>query len=311
MALNNRPGVSDALRATVQAYAAQHGYRPDVAARTLRTNRSNILGLANRNLRNPAFLAVVEGFSEECTQAGFHVLIGTTGLDEAREEAVIEAFAAHHVDGLAISPLVPEQTLATWRSRSNGPLVFVNDTFSASTPGALSVRSDLRETVRLAMEHVLELGHRRIGTITDGPLPTPARANLLDRIAREAGVTLLSLEVGEVSTRVGQIAAALEAPDRPTALIADSDALAHHVYDAAAAVGLRIPEDLSVVGHDDLPTSHLLGPPLTTIAVDGARIGRTAARMLINTLLALPVEDGERELPVQMIVRSSTGPAPA
>ncbi|SEM91783.1 transcriptional regulator, LacI family [Nonomuraea pusilla] len=307
MALNGRPGVSDELRERVRAIAEEQGYRPNFAARALRVERSNMLGLISRNLSNPGYLRLIDGFSGAAEEQGYQILIGTSDLDRSRETNMIRAMTNRQLDGLAIAPIDVEAVLATWRGESDRPVVLVNSARSARSSGAMSIRGDASQAVRLAVDHLLELGHHRIGLLTNPGLSSASeRVSLFRRKMKAAGLPSRVISGGTADETVGRVLRALSRVDRPTAVITDSDLLAHHVYDAAIEAGLRIPRDLSVVGHDDLPTSHLLGPALTTIALDRFEIGRQAATMLIGALNGDEIERPHRELPVELKVRKST-----
>ncbi|MEU8402162.1 substrate-binding domain-containing protein [Nonomuraea sp. NPDC048892] len=157
------------------------------------------------------------------------------------------------------------------------------------------------------VDHLLGLGHRRIGLLANAGLSSASeRVSLFRRMMKAAGLPPQVIAGSTADETIGRVVRALAKTDRPTAVITDSDLLAHYVYDAAAEAGLRIPRDLSVVGHDDLPTSHLLAPALTTIAVDRFEIGRQAATMLIGALNGDEIERPHRELPAELIIRSST-----
>ncbi|WP_219517632.1 LacI family DNA-binding transcriptional regulator [Nonomuraea ceibae] len=307
MALNGRPGVSDELRERVRAIAEEQGYRPNFAARALRVERSNMLGLISRNLSNPGYLRLIDGFSGAAEEHGYQILIGTSDLDRSRETSMIRAMTNRQLDGLAIAPIDGEAVLETWQGKSDRPMVLVNSARSARSSGVMSIRGNASQAVRLAVDHLLELGHRRIALLTNPGLSSASeRVSLFRRMMRAAGLPSRVVSGSAADETIERVVRALAKADRPTAVITDSDLLAHYVYDAAIAAGLRIPGDLSVVGHDDLPTSHLLGPALTTIAVDRFEIGRQAATMLIGALNGDEIERPHRELPVELKVRKST-----
>lgn len=309
MALNGRPGVSDELRERVRAVAEEQGYRPNFAARALRVERSNMLGLISRNLSNPGYLRLIDGFSGAAEERGYQVLVGTSDLDRSRETNMIKAMANRHLDGLAIASIDAESVLETWQGESDRPMVLVNSARSARSPAVMSIRGNASQAVRSAVEHLLELGHSRIGLLTNPGLSSASeRVSLFRRMMRAAGLASRVISGSTPDETVERVVRALRRHGRPTAVITDSDLLAHCVYDAALEAGLRIPHDLSVVGHDDLPTSHLLAPALTTIAVDRFEIGRQAATMLIGALNGDEIERPHRELAVELRIRKSTAP---
>lgn len=310
LALNGRPGVSDALRKRVVAAAARRGYRPDPAAVALRTRRSGVLGLLIRNLQNPFFLDVIDGFDHECAQHGYEVMVGSARYDHDREAALANAFAGRQLDGLALAPIGDSKTANRWVRNTGKPVVLLN----ADAPRSrqiMTVSLATHESVRLAVEHLAGLGHRRIGLIAapTGIRPEPRRSQVFaEEMKRrrlsgrliETGLTLDSA-IEAVRTELGR------APTRrPTAIISTSDYLAQSVYLAARDCKLRIPRDLSVVGHDNLTTSALLDPALTSIDADRAQIGVLAARLLIEAVEGGTPEDRHPSVPVELIVRGST-----
>ncbi|NUR87721.1 MAG: substrate-binding domain-containing protein, partial [Nonomuraea sp.] len=238
---------------------------------------------------------------------GYQVLVGTSGLDRSRETNMIRAMANRQLDGLAIAPIDGEAVLETWQGESDRPVVLVNSARSERSSTVMSIRGNASQAVRSAVDHLLELGHRRIGLLTNPGLSSASeRVSLFRRMMKAAGLPSRVVSGSTADETVERVVRALRKDDRPTAVITDSDLLAHYVYDAAREAGLRIPHDLSVVGHDDLPTSHLLAPALTTVAVDRFEIGRQAATMLIGALNGDEIERPHRELPVELKVRKST-----
>ncbi len=314
LALNGRPGVSDELRAAALSLAEELGYRPNYAARALRTERTSMMGIINRNLHNPAFLNVIEGFDDECAAHGYQVMIGSSRLDLAHELALIEAFAARELEGLAIAPLETEAARKTWRRKSERPIAILNAFAARNDPNVLSVRSDAVTAVRLAVEHLRELGHRRIALLT-GTVKERSDSDRDSEFIAAMGRDSLTPHMiacgWDAAHARAAISAALAAPraQRPTAIIANSDHLAHAAYLAAQDNGLVVPHDLSVIGHDDVETSQILGPPLTTFRTDRYAIGRLSARLLIDIAEGREPDDRHIEVPVELIVRGSTGPA--
>lgn len=311
LALAGRPGVGEDLRRRILERAAELGYRPNASAVALRTSRTRILGLLIRNLRNPHFLDVIDGFDETCARAGYEVMVGSSRYDTTRETQLLDAFQDRAIDGLAIAPIGTGPQIRERFSATNRPIVLLD----TADPQLLtmSVRSDQERSVDLVVRHLLELGHRHLAMVvapTDKS-PDPERLHHFRRMAAELGFTATALTT-ELSADAARTAlrTTLRQPaaQRPTAIITNSDYIAHTVYLAAEDLGLGIPADLSVVGHDDLPTSASLLPALTTIAVDRREIGERAATLLIDTLAGAPVAHPNIVLPVELRVRASTAP---
>ena len=325
VAINGRPGVSDDLRRTVKETAERLGYSPNRSAVALRTRRSGLVGLLIRNLRNPFFLDVAEGFERECAARGSEVVIGSSHYDPTRELALVHAFADRAVDALALAPIGGGRAAHAWKAATGAPVVLLNSVTYARDVEALRVHSDGAAALDGAVDHLVGLGHRRIALI-EGPRsqsPDLERTGFFRASMRRHGLRGRVLESEDLSW--GAIGRRL-ATDvrrgpgrRTTALITNSDDAAYGVYAASRELGLVIPRDLSVVGNDDLDTSWLLDPPLTTHRVDRRGMGATAARLLLD---ALAHEDGATAetgtspelrnvtMPVVLKIRASTGPPP-
>ncbi|MHB8275449.1 MAG: LacI family DNA-binding transcriptional regulator [Dermatophilaceae bacterium] len=326
VAVNGRPGVSDELRRTVQETAERLGYSPNRSAVALRTRRSGLVGLLIRNLRNPFFLDVAEGFERECAARGREVVIGSSHYDLRRELALVHAFADRAVDALALAPIGGGRAAHAWKAATGAPIVLLNSVTYAPDVVALRVHSDGAAALDGAVDHLVGLGHRRIALI-EGPRsqsPDLERTEFFRASIRRHGLRGRVLEADDLSW--GAIGRRL-ATDvrrgpgrRTTALVTNSDDAAYGVYAAARELGLVIPRDLSVVGNDDLDTSRLLDPPLTTHHVDRRGMGATAARLLLDALAQEGESDGAVgsllltrtvTIPVVLKVRASTGPPPA
>lgn len=313
LALSGRPGVSGELRDRITERAAELGYRPNASAVALRTRRSRVLGLLIRNLRNPFFLDLVDGFDETCARAGYGVMVGSSRYEHDREQELLNAFSDRGVDGLAVAPVGAGKRVSAWRNSTKRPVVLLSASIQRMPNTLMSVRPDGKTGVDLAVDHLLGLGHRRLAMVVPLPdkTPDPERWDRFEQLARRRRFTARAVRT-ELATEAAATAITAElsrAPRvRPTAFIANSDYLAQSVYLAAAELGLRVPKDVSVVGHDDLPTSALLAPPLTTLRVNRRNIGERAATLLIDTVEGRRPGSREIIVPVELRTRGSTAP---
>jgi len=314
LALNGRAGVSDELRQKVGRVADELGYRPNYAARTMRTDRSYMIGIVYRNLHNPAFLRLIEGFDETCNARGYTVMIGSSRFDRTREVNLIESFAGRGVDGLAVMAVDEEIAKNTWQRFGDKPLAFLASPEKVSGPKTFAVRSNVIDPIEQAVEHLVGLGHRHIALMTgthERPSGTLREQTFID-LARGHGVEPALLSAGWDQAMVQRMVAVYLAQEgHATAIIANSDRLAMAVYLAAKDVGLRIPEDLSVIGHDDIDTAALLAPPLTTFRADLYQMGVSAAEQLIDLVEGGQLAQSDTVFPVNLIVRQSTARPPA
>lgn len=307
-ALNGRPGVSDEMRARIIAVAADLGYSVDPHARSLRTGRSGVMGLILRDLRNPYFLDVIAGAQERANAEGLTILAIDADCSADREREHIRRLARQRADGLAICPAGDAGSIDLWqRLRPDTPVVVLNATVER-TRGLTQVSADRRAAVRLAAEHLTTLGHRSIAflELSSDVLADHERTEIFLGLAGTLEVRPRIVETGvTIDSVYREVRRVLENDDPPTAVIANSDYSAHAVYQVTRDLGLAVGRDLSVVGQDDLPTSRLLDPPLTTIALDRRNIGRALVERLLR-----PGELSDHYETVELRVRRSTGPAP-
>jgi DNA-binding LacI/PurR family transcriptional regulator len=306
-ALNGREGVGEESRRRILAVAAELGYRANPYARALRTGTTNTFGLLIRNLGNPVFLEVIAGAQEAAIESETTILVVDSDYSFHRERQHIERLAAQRIDGLAIAPVGPGESVDLWHElRPGAPTVVLH----ATAPGrddVIRVGPDAKSAVRLAVSHLADLGHREIAFLTAPPELMADHDRLVEFNSVCAELRLrprpvaTALNLAAVIERTTQL---LDEPDPPTAIVTNSDYTAHGVYLAARSRGLAIGRDLSVVGHDDLPTAELLDPPLTTIELDGRALGRALVARLRGDEVADHFE------PVSLVIRRSTGPLP-
>jgi DNA-binding LacI/PurR family transcriptional regulator len=315
-ALNGRPGVGESLRRTIEQTAAQMGYSRNRSAVALRTRRSGMVGLLIRNLRNPFFLDLAEGFERECAAHGTEVLIGSSDNDLDREQALVRAFADRAVDALALAPIGGGTAGESWQMITGAPLVLINAAQYAPHLSALRIHSDGKTAIETAVHHLLALGHRRISLVAVQPSAEADRTEYFEAAMRSVGLRPgIMLTAGTSWAAVERAVTADRARGparRATALITNSDYAAHGVYAAARRLGIDVPGDLSVFGNDDLDTSALLSPPLTTHYIDRRGMGQVAARILLEALSAKAPPGGPTQvvLAVSLRLRGSTAAPP-
>lgn len=302
-ALNDRDGVAADTKARILAVAAELGYRPDPAARALRTGLTGSFGLMVRNMQNPYFLEVLRGAQDAASEHGGTVFAVDSAYSIEREREHVHHLAEQRVDGLAIAPVGTGEAVDLWQERCPGrPTVVVNAV--AHQEGVTRVGPDNAAAVDLAVEHLHDLGHRRI-TFYSAPSGVMADHDRLERFLRrcsELGVTAHPVETALNLDEAYRVTCSLlDGPEPPTAIVTNSDFTAHAIYRAARDRGVQVGVDLSVVGHDDLATSQLLDPPLTTLRLDRFELGRAiVARLRPDSGL------GDHVQPVELVVRAST-----
>ncbi|MGO8957493.1 MAG: LacI family DNA-binding transcriptional regulator [Streptosporangiaceae bacterium] len=303
--------VSEDTARRVLAAAAELGYRPNTVARSLRTRRSHSIGVLIPDLNNPLFPPIVRGLEDRLDADGYVALIGNTDGDDARERRLFEQMRARHVDGYVFATAHLRSPLLAEAAQAGLPVVLMNRISEHySFP---SVTVDNERGVRMAVSHLTALGHRRIACIA-GPQDVStglaryrgfqsamAAADLPLPPGRVAFARAFSIEEGYRCAR--QI---LAAGRDVTAVAAGNDMLAVGCYQALDEAGLRCPDQVSVVGFNDMPFINMLRPPLTTVAFPHYQVGTEAAKLLIERLAGHEGLVKVLYLSPELIVRGST-----
>jgi DNA-binding LacI/PurR family transcriptional regulator len=292
--------ISARTEAAVRQAADELGYRPNVAARALRTGTARTVGLVVTDVTHPFFGPVLRGAQVAAWRAGYAVALVDVANDPDRELASFEALRAGPVDGFLFFTVDPPE--------STGEHVVA---LEVSPPGMPFVRFDTERGTELALAHLLELGHTRIGHL-GSELDAETfrmRRTTLERVLGAAGLSPgpYARAPFRFEAAVGPALSLLDASPRPSAIYCDDDLLAGGVYLAARERGVRIPEDLSVVGFDDLPFARVFEPALTTIRIEPEALGSEAFELLA-VLMAGDEPPPGRVLPVELVVRDSTAP---
>jgi LacI family transcriptional regulator len=302
-ALNGQSGVSDITRRRITAAAEQLGYRANPQAQALRSGRSTMYGFVVRNLANPFFLDVMSGAEQVASEAGATLLVLDSQYSTDREAEHIRNMAAQRLAGLAIAPVGAGSSIELWQQLRPGTPVVALNAWLPGIKGLSLVSPDNQEAVALPMRRLAELGHTSAAFVT-APRGLMADADRLRHFRRHAarlGVharvvyTPLTMEDVKRSAR-----AVLSGSGRPTSILTNSDYTAHAIYKAARELSLPIGPAISVIGHDDLPTSELLDPPLATIRIDRRQMGQ---ELMARLLAQVPPDDFVA--PVQLVERAS------
>jgi len=305
--------VNEETAQRVIAAAEELGYRPNPIARGLKTNRSYTIGVLIPDLTNPLFPPIVRGIEDRLGQAGYTSLIANTENDPERERLDVMALRARQVDGFITATARLDHELLAEMAATGESVVLVN---RSTADGSLdAVTADDRQGMRLAVEHIAALGHRRIAHL-GGPqeLSTGSQRyhGFLDAMRS------LGLEVDDELVRFGRTftedegaraCRELVATGRPfTAILAGNDLMALGCYDVMAEQGLRCPQDVSVIGFNDMRFADRFDPPLTTIRLPHYAIGEGAADLLLGRLRDPGAEPHQMLLPTKLAVRASTAP---
>jgi DNA-binding LacI/PurR family transcriptional regulator len=301
------PGrVSDATADAVRRSAQQLGYRPNLAARALRSGTAVTIGLVVRDATHPFFGPTLRGTQRAAWENGYVVLLVDDDYGAAWSDGSVEALRSAAVDGFVFFAAEPPASLSR---RGAPPVVLIE----AERGRFAHVRLDVEAGADAALEHLRALGHRRIGYVRSA-----AEGQTFDR--RRARWEAHLRELGEDPADQAVVTSRFDAESvlaaghellsdlrGATAVVCDDDMLAAGLVAAAAARGVRVPEELSVVGFDDLPIARLTSPALTTVHFDTGALGAAAFELLLARLQGRRTRN--RVLPTQLVVRGSTGPA--
>jgi LacI family transcriptional regulator len=309
--LNRSGSFSDAARARVEAAAAELGYVPNRVAQSLRSRRTHMIGLVLTDITNPFWTTIARAVEDVTSARGYHVIICNTDESDAKQKQYLDLLLQTQVDGLLLVPASDAVEEIARIQQRDVPVVVLDRTVPLPVD---VIRADSEGGAHQLTEYLLKLGHHRIAVLS-GPRATSVA---IDRVAgcvralEERGLAVdptlifhgeFTQESGTAMTRQ-----ALFARPRPTALFAVNNFIAIGAIRAVRQAGLRIPEDIALVGFDDLPEHLVLEPFLTVAAQPAYEMGRRAAERLLDRL----TQDGPHEyqevvLPTPLIVRHSSG----
>jgi DNA-binding LacI/PurR family transcriptional regulator len=310
--MNGQPGVAAATRERVERAIAERGYVRNGVARALSAGRVGSVHLVMSEIDSPYFVEILRGVEETLDRAGLSVVVTTTHDEERRHQRWMARVVEHGTDGVVL--VLPDEHAAHLEElRHRGIPFAVVDDRGESLPGVPSVGATNFAGGFAATEHLLSLGHRRIAVIGGQPFRcATARLAGYHAALQEAGAPVDPALVMPGSFRVeaGYAAAntLLDLPEPPTAIFAGNDLQAMGVYRALYERGLRVPDDMSVVGFDDVPLVSLLTPALTTVRQPVREMGALATRMLLRIVAGKPLESTRVELATSLVARESCAP---
>jgi DNA-binding LacI/PurR family transcriptional regulator len=283
-------GARPETRDRILAAAHELEYRPSAVARSLRRGTTKSLGLIITDIENPFFPQLVRAVEDAAREQGYAVLLCNASDDPERESGYLDLLVERRVDGVIIAASSLGGRHREWLTDPPLPVVLVNSV--ARGVHLPSITSDNRLGGRLAAEHLLALGHRRLAVLTAGPrnADAPDRLAGVRRATHAAGIADRDLVVrmGEPDVRGGEAAATevLEQCPDVTGIVAYNDLMAIGAMRAVRARGLDVPGQVSVIGFDDVPIAPYTDPPLTTIAQEIGALGAWAVARLVERLAA-------------------------
>lgn len=312
--LSNTPYFTEATRLKVMQAVRETGYVPNLAARALSSGKTQIIAVVfpyvyDAIFTDPLVLRILEGIEAECSQRGYNLLLSTPRLAaDALDENYRQLIHSGYMDGVIALDNVPFASVLEPVLKRGIPAVNIGYHRSDYT-----ILSDDYSGGFQIMEHVAGLGHQRIGIITvpdNLNFATQRRVEGMRAAAEARGIDydFLPTVEGDFSTGSGADCAGQLLHENPelTALICLNDRMAMGAIQQAHRLGLRVPDDLSIVGYDDIPTAALSVPSITTINSHALTMGYEASRMLFEVLGGQSPES--RTLPVELVVRQSSAP---
>jgi LacI family transcriptional regulator len=300
--------VADDVVKRIAMQAETLGYQPNRLAASLRLGRSHLIGVLLPDIANPVFAPILGGITEALSAEGYSPIVADAGNAPSRQVSFVETLLSQRVDGLILATVLQDDELVGFCMRRGLPVILVNR--SESRDRVSSVVSDDDKGMRLAVDHLVELGHRRIAHVA-GPLSTSTgalRRDGFERAMSHHGLCGPVIEATSYTREAGARSATdlLASADEISAIVAANDLLALGILDSLKQRGLKCPENISIVGHNDMPLMDVVSPPLTTVRIEHREMGRKAAAMLIDKIKTKSTGVQHLVLRPNLVVRSST-----
>ncbi|MGA2182429.1 MAG: LacI family DNA-binding transcriptional regulator [Bryobacteraceae bacterium] len=305
--LHDNPRVSPETAARVRRVMEELGYRPNTNAQSLVSGRSRMFGLVVSDITNPFFPELVKGFQDLASQNGYDVLVASTNYDTARMAMSVGRMIERKVDGVAIMTSEIDRALTDQLSSRNVPLVFLD--VGKVSKGVSNVKVDYACGITEAVNHLLSLGHKHIAFVSGPAALTSARVRRTTFLSclKQHGISERLVEEGnhKIDGGVRAIARLLRRRDPPTAVLASNDQTAIGVLSGIRQAGLHVPDDISVVGFDDIDMAGFTEPPLTTVRLARTELADLACKALLASMRGSRM-GRELRMTTSLVIREST-----
>lgn len=314
--INHIPTVDPALAKRVWKAIEELNYFPNTQARALVSGKSRILGLIVSEITNPFFPELIQRFEECAVERGYEILITSTNYDSRRMVSCVRRMIERKVDGVAVMTFGIEEPLLDQLSKQKIPLVYVDS--RPGPPPMLTLNVDYGHGIWQGVQHLAVLGHRRIAFLS-GPFTmhtAQLRYHAFVNALKQIGITPNPAWMIEGDhTLEGGLAGMeqlMRLQERPTAIMCSNDMTAIGVLHAVLGAGLRVPEDYSVIGFDDVHIAQFTFPPLTTIRMACRTLAQEAVSALCSVCsaagsLSVSADREDRTIPTDLVVRRTTG----
>ncbi len=310
---NKQSKISPSVVRKIERAAEKLGYFPNLVASSLKQNRSFAIGVLIPDLMNPVFPPIIRGIQDTVESIGYTVITANTDDEERKEQEALRMMQGRSIEGVIIATARREDPIVEECIKREIPFVLVNRMVDRVDVNAVIVDEDF--AVRSTLDHLINLKHRRIAHIAGPPHTSTGfeRANTFKNYMRLHNLEPDLVVVADKFTAeegARGLKKLLGIDNSFTAVVAGSDLIALGCIDAMAEVGLMVPENVSIVGGNDIPFLSRMNPALSSVAIPKYEMGSQAAKVLLEVIA------GERETPLVMrmqprlIVRNSTAPAP-
>lgn len=306
--------ISEETRQRVYEAIDELGYEPNAVARSLGTGLSHTIGLLIPDMHNPHFWDIAQGVQEIVYEREYTLLLNSTDLDPDREQFSLKMLSQQRVDGLILITTFFDQTSEQVKRliARKSPLVLADSTVRDVDV----VMTSFYEGALKLMQYLLDLGHRRIALIY-GVATQGAGRNRLDAYRESLKKADLPVQKDYIANCAPDLAGGynamqrlLDLPERPTAVVVINDLLAIGAMRALSERGLRVPDDISIAGFDDIPIASYLAPALTTVSIQSKEVGRIAANLIFSRLKNPKLAPQRVRIKNELLIRESTGRAP-
>jgi DNA-binding LacI/PurR family transcriptional regulator len=310
--LNGYPHVAPDVRARVLDAIEALNYRPSRVAQRLRAPQSRLIGIIFSDIKNPFYTLALSGIEQVLSEQGLSVLLGNSNSDQDREDNFIALMKAEDVAGLIIAPVKEDSALLADMAQEHLPVVVIDRNLSHM--GLDTVLADNRTGAYQAIKYLIQLGHRHIAAVNGPQHLTSGRERYagflqaIDEAGLAADPSLIRFGDFQLESGYSLTQEILSQPQKPTALFVANNLMTIGALNAIHEMNYRIPDDLSVIGFDDLPWAISLNPPLTTVSQPTFEIGVRAAELLLDHI-AHPDRPAQTViLDTQLVVRASCSP---
>lgn len=308
--INRIPSVNQKMAKRVWEAIHELGYFPNTQARALGSGKSGLLGLVVSDITNPFFPELIQGFEDVAVESGYEILVSSTNYDPKRMELCIRRMIERKAEGVAVMTFGVDMPLFERLAERDVPLVFVD--LGPERPGTVLLKVNYQQGIREGVQHLAALGHRNIGFIS-GPrelYSAQRRMEAFETSMKECGIPTRTewLVEGDHTLDGGfrGMETILAGKRHPTAIMCSNDMTAIGVLHKCYRAGLRIPEDLSLIGFDDIQIARVMIPPLTSIQMSRTELARTAVTALRARVEGSAMKK-EYAIETKLVVRESTG----